>query len=198
MSTRDAPELTHEQRAAALSLAECTAAYGARHGEPFPVTDAISRLFPAGERASFVSVYVEDELNGCVGSLRATRPLPDDLVHNAYNAAFDDHRFPALELSDLPGIGVRISVLAPLEPVPADRESEIWEHVEPGRHGLLLTSERHRGTFLPSVWEKCPDPAAFLAHLKEKAGLEPDEWPDRLQLFRYTTDVFDRKTLRAN
>lgn len=198
MSTDDVPELTHEQRAAALSLAERTVEYGARHDEAFSVTDPISRLFPDGERATFVSVYVEDQLNGCVGCLRASRPLPDDIVHNAYNAAFDDHRFPEIEPAYLPAVRVRISVLDPLEPIPADDESDIWEHVEPGRHGLLLSSEDHRGTFLPSVWEKCPAPDAFLAHLKEKAGLEPDEWPERLRVYRYTTDVFDRETLRAN
>lgn len=198
MSTDHAPELSREQRAAALSLAERTVEHGARHDEAFPVTDSISRLFPDGDRATFVSVYVEDQLNGCVGCLRPSRPLPEDIVHNAYHAAFDDRRFPEIEPAYLPGVRVRISVLDPLEPVPADRESDIWEHVEPGRHGLLLASENHRGTFLPSVWDKCPDPDTFLDHLKEKAGLDPDEWPEQLQVYRYKTDVFDRETLRAD
>lgn len=196
-STTEAPELTPEQRSAALSLAARAIEFGVHHGEPLEVNDRIRRFFPDGDRATFVSVYLDDQLNGCVGSLHATRPVSEDIVSNAYSAAVDDHRFSPIEPDRLGDVGIRISVLDPLEPVPVQSEDEIWEHVEPGRHGLLLSSEDHRGTFLPSVWKKCPDPGEFLAHLKEKAGLEPDDWPPNLRVFRYTTDVFDRETLGA-
>jgi len=193
-----AHELNPDQRAAAIALAERTVERGALYGERLRLTDPVRREFPDGDCASFVSVYLEDRLNGCVGSLRASRPLPEDIVSNALHAAFDDHRFPPVEAEHLADLDLRISVLAPLEPVPARSEDELWEYVDPGRHGLLLSSENHRGTFLPSVWKQCPNPDKFLAQLKQKAGLDPDDWPPDLAVFRYTTDVFDRERLRTN
>jgi AMMECR1 domain-containing protein len=42
-----------------------------------------------------------------------------------------------------------------------------------------------RATFLPQVWEQLPEPVAFLAHLKKKAGLTPDYWAEDLRFYRY-------------
>lgn len=187
--------LSRDQRAAAVSLAERTVEYGVHHGEPFPVSREIEALFPDGPRASFVTVHVAERLNGCVGRLKPKRTLPRDIVQNAFRAAFEDHRFPPVVMDDLERLDVHISVLNPLEPIPVEDEDELWEFVDPGRHGLLLKAGDKQGTFLPSVWEKCPDPETFLTHLKRKANLEPSAWPDDLHVFRYTVDEFDRETL---
>ena len=53
-------------------------------------------------------------------------------------------------------------------------EVEAARQVEAGRHGLVLEYGRHRSTFLPQVWEQLPEPSAFMAALKRKAGLV---WP---------------------
>jgi hypothetical protein len=51
---------------------------------------------------------------------------------------------------------------------------------------VILESGRHRGTFLPQVWEQLPDPREFFAHLKRKAGLPVDFWAADIRLSRYT------------
>ncbi|HYN26680.1 MAG TPA: AMMECR1 domain-containing protein, partial [Burkholderiales bacterium] len=56
----------------------------------------------------------------------------------------------------------------------------------PGEDGVVLEFKRHRGTFLPQVWENLPSPAAFLGELKRKAGLPLDFWDDGIRLFRYS------------
>ena len=38
----------------------------------------------------------------------------------------------------------------------------------------------------PQVWEDLPDPAEFMATLKQKAGLPPDFWDVEVKLARYT------------
>lgn len=195
-STDGGDTLTRDQRKAAVALAERTIAHGVEHGEPLSLNARIEELFPDGDRATFVTVELAGELNGCIGRLAPTRPLPEDIVHNAYRAAFRDHRFPPVGPEDLDATSVHISVLNPLEPIPADEEADIWESVEPGRHGLLLATDDKHGTFLPSVWEKVESRDQFLAHLKRKAGLPPDAWPPNLRVLRYTVDEFDRKTLR--
>ena len=196
--TSSTDDLTPEQRAAAIELAERTITYGVEHGEPPAVADEIADMFPDEERATFVTVEVGGELNGCIGRLHPTRPIPEDIAHNAYRAAFRDQRFEPVGGDDLEELSVHISLLQPLEPVPADSEDELWEYVEPGRHGLLLKSGEHHGTFLPSVWEKCDSREQFLTHLKRKAGLPPSSWPNDLQVFRYTVEEFDRATLRRD
>jgi hypothetical protein len=51
---------------------------------------------------------------------------------------------------------------------------------------VILAAGGRRATFLPQVWEQLPEPAVFLAHLKQKAGLPADYWSQELRLWRYT------------
>jgi len=55
---------------------------------------------------------------------------------------------------------------------------------------VVLSYKDHRGTFLPQVWEQLPEPALFLAHLKQKAGLPADFWHPELQLSTYQVEHF--------
>ena len=69
-------------------------------------------------------------------------------------------------------------------------EGELIAQLRPGEDGLILEDGARRGTFLPKVWEALPDPAAFLAALKVKAGLPRDHWSAGLRVWRYGTDRF--------
>ena len=60
--------------------------------------------------------------------------------------------------------------------------------MRPGVDGVVLEGAGHRGTFLPAVWAKLPDPATFVGHLVEKAGLPA--WPAGARAWRYTVDEF--------
>ena len=195
----DDPTLTDPHRRTLLEIAERVIRQGVQQrgaaGEPPSIPDELYDRLPPVERATFVTLEVAGELNGCIGQLRARRFVGEDVRYNAYRAAFADRRFDPLTPEQLPDADLHISVLDPLEEIPVDRADHLWDFVEPGRHGVLLKTRRHRGTFLPSVWEKCPDPQAFLAHLRQKAGLEPEAWPEDLRVFRYTVDEFDRQTL---
>ncbi len=135
--------------------------------------------------ASFVTLKQREQLRGCIGSLEAHRPLVDDVAANARAAAFRDPRFPPLSAIEFERTRIEISLLSPLEPVPARSETEALNRIRPQVDGLVLNWRRHRGTFLPQVWEDLPDPRDFLAHLKGKAGLPHDFWAEDLLLFRY-------------
>jgi AmmeMemoRadiSam system protein A len=167
---------------------------GAARGEPEAIVcDAAARsaaqLGDLGG-ASFVTVYVNGRLNGCLGSLETRRKLVDDVAHNAYNAAAADPRFPRLQTSQLTQLGLHASILSPLERMPVWSFAEVLSTVRPGVDGLLIEAGRHRGTLLPSVWKNVPEPKVFLMHLWEKAGLEAGTWPDGMKVFRYTTQEF--------
>ena len=62
---------------------------------------------------------------------------------------------------------------------------------------MVLEYGRHRGTFLPQVWEQLPEPAEFLAHLKRKAGLPTDFWAEDVRLSRYHASSKWKEAARA-
>ena len=136
--------------------------------------------------ASFVSLHRGGELRGCIGTVEAYRPLREDVRRNALAAALRDPRFPPLEPAELDEVEIEVTVLSTPEPMRFADEADALAQLRPGEDGLLLSWGGHRSTFLPQVWESLPDPEAFLASLKKKAGLAPDFWHPDLELRRYS------------
>jgi AmmeMemoRadiSam system protein A len=145
--------------------------------------------------ACFVTLSLDGRLRGCIGSVKARRPLLDDVRSNARAAALSDPRFPPLQPAELAAVQIEVSVLSPPAPLlvpPGASEAEVLAALRPGIDGLILENpyggyDAH-ATFLPQVWESLPAPPDFLAHLKEKAGLSPDFWSSALRFQRYTVD----------
>ena len=137
--------------------------------------------------ACFVTLTRQGRLRGCIGSVRARRPLVDDVRANARAAALSDPRFPQLTAGELPDTRIEVSLLSAASPLPAASEEEALAALRPGIDGIILEvgGETH-ATFLPQVWENLPSPRDFLAHLKQKAGLPPGYWSPDLRLQRYT------------
>lgn len=140
--------------------------------------------------ASFVTLTIQRHLRGCIGMLQATRPLVEDVSHNAYSAAFEDSRFPPLNDAEYDQLEYHISILNPAEPIEFKSEADLLKQLRPGVDGLILEDRGRRATFLPSVWESLPSAADFLRHLKMKAGLSPDYWSSTLRAQRYTVEEF--------
>lgn len=169
-----------------LALARDALAHGVRHGGPLPVDVAALPEPLARPAASFVTLRRRDgELRGCLGELEPRHPLAESVVRNAWQAACRDPRFPPVAAAELDELDVHVSVLGPLEPLPARSESELRAALRPGADGLLIDDGVHRATFLPAVWSALPDPERFLVELKRKAGLADGAWPDSLRVWRY-------------
>lgn len=147
--------------------------------------------FPAelqARRATFVTLSVAMRLRGCIGTLEARRTLVEDVVANAYSAAFEDPRFAPLERVELEQLEIHLSLLTAPEPMAFASEQELLAQIRPSVDGLVLQEGARRGTFLPSVWEQLPDPVEFLRQLKRKAGLPADYWSATLSVSRYTSE----------
>lgn len=136
--------------------------------------------------ATFITLRQRGDLRGCVGSVRAWRPLLEDVRSNARAAAFSDSRFPPVQVWEYREISVEVSLLSPCEPCVFGSEEEALAQLRPGIDGIIFEAGERRSTFLPQVWEQLPDPWAFLAHLKHKAGLPPVFWDPEVKLWRYT------------
>lgn len=178
------PEVDGEVGGLLLHLAR--AAIGEALGEPAGPT--VLPEWAERPGACFVTLKLDGELRGCIGSLRAWRPLSEDVRANAVTAALGDPRFSPLESGELPRVRLEVSLLSPLEPVECSDEAALLRRLRPGVDGLMLEHEGHRGTFLPAVWRELPEPAQFVRQLKRKAGLDPDFWAPEVQVSRYTVE----------
>lgn len=171
-----------------LLVARDSVSHGLQEGRPLPV-DPEAHPPPLRElRACFVTLRIAGVLRGCTGSLEAMRPLVMDVAHNAFSSAFRDPRFSPVCAEELPRLEFSISILGPPDPIHFTSPEDLVSNLEPGRDGVILEVARRRTTFLPQVWKDIPDPQRFLAALKTKAGLEPDEWPTDLRVFRYAVE----------
>ena len=141
----------------------------------------------AAPGAAFVTLRRDGALRGCIGSASASRPLIVDVVQHAFNAAFRDWRFPRLDLLELEGLTLSVSVLTPPAPMRFTDEADLLAQLRPGVDGLIIEDAGRRSLFLPSVWENLPDPRQFLALLKLKAGLPADYSSARLAASRFRT-----------
>ncbi len=166
-----------------LLLAIARHAIDEAFGSPVPAIEDALWLYELG--ACFVTLTLDGELRGCIGSLEAHRSLLEDVRDNARSAAFRDPRFPPLTLEEWRRTRVELSLLSPLEAMKFADEKDAVSQLQAGRDGIVIEYKAHRGTFLPQVWEQLPDPRMFFSHLKMKAGLPSDFWADEIKLYRY-------------
>ncbi|HUP98025.1 MAG TPA: AmmeMemoRadiSam system protein A [Usitatibacter sp.] len=157
-------------------------------GDESPVLSGEDWLRAPG--ASFVTLRLDGELRGCIGSVQARRALGEDVAHNARAAAFRDPRFPPVPAVEIPRLQVEVSVLSPREHLQVYSEAEALQKLRPGIDGVYFEFHDLASTFLPQVWESLPDPVDFLGELRRKAGLPPKFWHPDVRLSRYTVEKF--------
>ncbi len=183
-------QLPGPQRAFLLQLAREVIGLGVKHGSP--PTIQVNNVPPPlrSTRASFVTVTLDGKLRGCIGSVQPQRALVDDVAINAYKAAFEDRRFSPLSETELPKIGVSVSVLSCQAPIAMANEVELLAQLRPHVDGLVIRDEKLKkgALFLPHVWDGIPKPETFLRRLKEKAGLPADHWSPDFKAWRFVAE----------
>ncbi len=157
-------------------------------GKTHPSDESAAWLREQG--ATFITLHLDKKLRGCIGSLRAHRPLLDDVKANALAAAFKDPRFKPLTLAEYAQVEVEISLLSALSAVTFSDETSALAQLKPLVHGVIFEYGHHRSTYLPQVWDNFADPVMFMATLKQKAGLPPNFWEPGVKLHTYTVAKF--------
>ena len=178
------------ERAALLALARAAIerrVLGPRSDDD-PLEHALARTagLPRLQRpgACFVTLRIDGDLRGCIGSVVAEEPLDRNVVRNAEAAACADPRFGPVSAAEVPALDIEISVLTPPRPVAS------LDEIVLGRHGVQLEVGARRSLFLPQVaidqgWEL----GQLLEQLALKAGLPRRAWREsRLAVFE--TDSF--------
>ncbi len=141
------------------------------------------------KRGVFVTLKKRGHLRGCIGYIKAVKPLGDTVQEMAVAAAFHDPRFPSVKGEEIRDLSFEISVLSPLQKIKSADEIEV------GTHGLYIVRGYNSGLLLPQVaieygWDR----ETFLRETCYKAGLPPKAWKDKeTDVFIFSADYFNDK-----
>ncbi|MDD5676510.1 MAG: AmmeMemoRadiSam system protein A [Kiritimatiellae bacterium] len=166
------PDLTGEEKATLFAIAKDTLAWCvSRKKGAFPIESYTITPKLKVDTATFVTLKINGDLRGCIGSLAPVEPLYLSVHHNAVNAALHDYRFTPVQSAELPNITVDVSILSPIRNIPD------LDAFKLGQHGIILSKGMARAVFLPEVateqgWTK----EETLSYLSRKAGLSADAW----------------------
>jgi uncharacterized protein (TIGR00296 family) len=143
------------------------------------------------KRGVFVTLTMQGQLRGCIGFPYPVMPLDDAIDHAAVAAAREDPRFPALEARELPFIRVEVTILTVPQPLTSDPDKRP-DHVEVGRHGLIVRGMGTSGLLLPQVaTEYGWNSTTFLNQTCGKAGLPDQCWQSRrVEVLTFEGQIF--------
>ncbi len=179
--------INNEDKKTLLETAKQSITYGLKNQQVLTIKLQQFSKTLQSHAASFVTLNLNHQLRGCIGTLEAYQPLIKDVAEHAFAAAFQDPRFAPVTENEIHQLQLHISVLTPASPMQFTSEKDLLRQLQPGKDGLILQAEHHKATFLPAVWDQLPEAEEFLNHLKRKAGLNAYAWPEGIQAFRYKT-----------
>jgi AMMECR1 domain-containing protein/orotate phosphoribosyltransferase len=133
-------------------------------------------LLPKNVDSCYVTIYIDGQLRGCMGTV--VRDLDNDL-RTVVEAALRDERFAHEAANDPDSVAVTVSLLFdPLEIGQASPE-EIVNYYRHGEQTVMAYKDQQLGILLPfvaSTWNL--EPVSFAKAVLEKAGLteSPYRW----------------------
>lgn len=137
--------------------------------------------------------YPSMQLRGCIGFPEPIMPLKKAVIEAAKAAAFEDPRFPPVDIAKEKFI-VDVSVLTLPEEIKA-KPANLPKHVKIGEDGLIVRYGRNSGLLLPQVfqeWNATPEMA--LSMTCEKAGLPKEFWKTgKCRFFKFRAQIFREK-----
>lgn len=138
------------------------------------------------KRGAFVTLKKQGHLRGCIGYIKAYKPLWETVQEMAIAAAFHDPRFPSLKPDEVKQLTFEISVLSPFKRIKDINEIEV------GKHGLYMVRGYRSGLLLPQVATEYKwDRETFLQETCYKAGLPLDSWKDKeTEIYIFSADYF--------
>ena len=185
-------KLTLEEQQILLRLARDAMERGVMGQKLSPLDEAALPPHLREQGSSFITLTVRGELRGCIGALEPYQSLAEDVRQHAIAAALKDPRVPAVRKDELNGIRIEVSRLTRPIPLEYKDANDLLSKIRPHVDGVILRDTTgRRGTFLPQVWEKIPDPAAFLNNLCYKMGMSENLWRYmHLEVFTYQVEEF--------
>jgi hypothetical protein len=185
-------KLTPHERELLLDIADAAIVDGFLGVRPSAPPDA---LLPGALREHvgvFVTLTVDGQLNGCIGSIDGVEPLGHGAARHAWSAAFGDPRLPRLRPVDYSRLRIEVSVLSPLtallavSPPPGSRPAA--PRGRRPRHRCRLPP----GTLPAGDVGAAPRARGIPRPSPVKVGLVPGWWPEGMRAWRFTAETFAR------
>ena len=143
-------------------------------------------------RGTFVTLKMDNQLRGCIGTLSATDTIVNSIKDNAVNAAFRDFRFSPLTARELDRVEIEVSILTEPQVLEYQDSDDLVARLKPHVDGVIIRKGATSATFLPQVWEQLPRPEDFLNHLCLKAGLSSSAWEESvIKVSTYQVQYFE-------
>ncbi len=143
--------------------------------------------------ACFVTLEVNGQLQGCLGSTVAYSPLVLEVHNKARASAYEDRRFMPLTEDQLDDLTIEISVLSEPQTVDIKSEEALIEFLSSHKVGVILSNGNKQALFLPQVWKQLPKPQQFVRQLKLKAGWNAAYWSSNITVKTFTVSSLKGK-----
>ena len=148
------------------------------------------------EKTVYTTLYIGHNLRGYRGNLHHKKPLLHAIVDSAYEAAFQDSRFPKLTQQEFnnPDFYSYITIFGDEKQITFKNEKDIIKQLTPFQYGYILVYQpkrggKKRGLFLPSVWKKNPNPRQFWKKLKKKAKLRETFFSNKFEVYAFSAET---------
>lgn len=165
-----------DAESAPVSLARATIEQYVLHRTTPPVPAFDDPALPK-RAGAFVSLHIGGLLRGCIGTIGPTAPsLPEEIIHNAVQAATADPRFPPVRPDELDELEMTVDVLHPAERI------DSLDDLDPKVYGVITTRGWRRGLLLPDL-EGVDTAEDQVSIAMSKAGITGDE-PIDLERFK--------------
>ncbi len=185
--------MTEGDKKTLLNIARLSIQHGLDHQYPSNISPKDYSSALQQTAASFVTLQLNGELRGCIGTLLAHQALINDVYEHAHGAAFTDPRFSMLSMEEFLNVHIEISILSRMQEIIFNNEEDLLKQLKPGVDGLTIENTLHHATFLPQVWKSLPEPINFLHQLKLKAGLNGNHNLLDIKAFRYSVFSIEEK-----
>ncbi len=161
-------------------------------GKPLINKDELIKEYPflKEERATFVTLKIDGNLRGCIGSILPRMSLIDDVIYNAKQAAFNDPRFSPLSPEEYEKIHIEVSILTIPQKLEYEDELDLKRKITKN-DGVILALADKQATFLPSVWDELPIFEIFFGHLCMKAGMNGDCLKYHPLIYTYQAEIIE-------
>lgn len=137
---------------------------------------AVSPEMLQKQAGAFVSIHLDGELRGCIGTIAAVQDdLSQEIMHNAISACSQDPRFLPVTEEELPFLDYSVDILGEAEDIDSPAQLDVK------RYGVIVSSRGRRGLLLPDL-EGVDTVEEQIRIAKRKAGIGDDQ-PCKLQRF---------------
>ncbi|MBQ9537963.1 MAG: AmmeMemoRadiSam system protein A [Treponema sp.] len=158
-----------------------------------PRVDSGKALFPDGTElalpeemlsrraGTFVSLHLDGQLRGCIGTIGATEPcVAAEIIHNAVSACSRDPRFNRVREGELSSMIYSVDVLGPVESISSREQLDVK------RYGVICSKDSRRGLLLPNL-DGVDDVDQQIEIACRKGGISPSEKPElsRFEVVRH-------------